>query len=144
MLFRSVSQSRYSDKIFYYEFDSQLGEYIAHCNQPGSYLIYVPYTIGGEKVYVLWYWYNDSVDSVEILEEDFDHNMNGTLYHCDSGRNKQYYGIKLSGDPLPNCPTIVPYLENGVALPFSRANGVVYHSILCFSDHVLLPPEEND
>ena len=134
--------SSFNGDIFSYEFDSSNGKYYAHCDQPGSYLIYVPYTIGGEKVYVLWYWYNESNSTVDIYEEDFDHGMNGTTYHCDSGRNKQYYGIRLSGDPLPNCTTIVPYLESGVPLPFVRKANTIRQSLLCFNDHVFVPTED--
>ena len=112
---------------------------------PGNYLFYVPYTVKGETIYVLWYWYCSSEDVGEIDLTRFRYGMNGVVYDCKRGRRKMYYGVKLNGDTmLTSTTTIVPYLENGVALPFSRANGVVYHSILCFSDHVLLPPEEND
>jgi len=136
------SASLFNSDIFYYEFDSVSGAYYAHCNQPGNYLIYVPYTINGEKVYILWYWYNDSESPVDIYEDTFDYIMNGTLYHCDFGRNKQYYGIKLSGDTkLDSGTTIVPYLESGVPLPFRAISNSSQQSLLCFNDHVFIPTE---
>ena len=136
--------SSFSDSIFSYEFDSQLGEYIAHCNVPGNYLFYVPYSVQGETIYILWYWRCSSEDVGEIDLTMFNYLLNGKLLVCKRGRRKMYYGVKLDGDEiLPNCTSIIPYLEGGAALPFIRTNGKALQTLTCFSDHVLLPPEEN-
>ena len=140
--------SSFSSEIFRYEYEGSMSGFVAYCDVPGSYLFYVPYSVQCEPnaatIYILWYWRCSSEDVGVIDLTMFNYHLNGTTLVCKRRRKNMYYGVKLDGDEiLPNCTSIIPYLEGGAALPFIRTNGKALQTLTCFSDHVLLPPEEN-
>ena len=133
--------SSFSDSIFRSEFESSMRPYVLYCDEPGNYLFYIPYSIphepDAETIYVLWYMYCEEVGEIDL--STFNYNINGVARPCKRGKKYKPYGVKLNGvDPLPTYTTIVPYLEGGIPLPFSRKT-VATQPILCFSDHVFVP-----
>lgn len=137
--------SSVTHQIFYYAFDSMLGEYRPVSRFMDPVLVFAKYIINGEIVYALWCYSPQTVEA-EVPRSLFNLEMNNQTYSCEYGMRNAFYGFKPSPEDVFASSVVIPYLEGGIPLPFTTIKPPLHPGscklLLIFNDHIVPPLDE--